>query len=48
MPVDNIKLVLITIIVINVRMIVVSVCKLLTRHKYNKKELTAQSDKRRG
>ena len=45
---DNIKLALIAIIAINVRMIVVSVCKLLTRHKYNKKELTAKSTKRRG
>ena len=44
---DSFTLVLVTIIVINIRVIVVKICDTINKHS-NKKELTAQSNKQRG
>ena len=45
---DNITLILIAIIAINIRLMVTKICDTIVNIRQNKKELTAQSDKRRG
>lgn len=48
MSMDNITLILIAIIAINIRLMVTKICDTIINIRQSKKELTAQSNKRRG